>query len=66
MEYEENVQYDDYVIVTHGLLMRCFLARYLKYTIKKFESLKNPNNCDIWILEKKEKEGAYKLITDIK
>lgn len=51
MEYEEKV-YDDYVIVTHGLLMRCFLARYFKWNIKKFEAIWNPENCEIWTLEK--------------
>lgn len=58
MEYEEK-KYDDYVIVTHGLLMRCFLARYFKWSIKKFESIWNPSNCEIWILEKKGKDGLY-------
>lgn len=54
MEYEDK-KYDNYVIVTHGLLMRCFLMRYFKWTIKKFESIKNPENCEIWTLEKKNK-----------
>ena len=26
--------------------------RYFKLTIEEFEKLKNPKNCEIWILEK--------------
>ena len=35
------------VIVTHGLTIRCILARFLHLTVEQFESLANPGNCDI-------------------
>lgn len=35
------------LIVTHGLIMRCFVMRFMHLTVEQFESLANPKNCDI-------------------
>lgn len=35
------------LIVTHGLIMRCFVMRFMHLTVEQFESLANPHNCDI-------------------
>ena len=44
---------DDVVIVTHGLAIRCFVMRYLHLTVEEFESLDNPDNCDIITIDLK-------------
>lgn len=35
------------VIVTHGLTIRCFVMRFMHLTVEQFETISNPNNCDI-------------------
>jgi broad specificity phosphatase PhoE len=36
-----------FVIVTHGMTIRCFAMRFLHLTVEQFESMRNPDNCDI-------------------
>lgn len=36
-----------FVIVTHGMTIRCFVMRFLHLTVEQFESMHNPDNCDI-------------------
>lgn len=36
-----------FVIVTHGMTIRCFVMRFLHLTVEQFESIHNPENCDI-------------------
>ena len=50
----------NYVLVTHGLLMRIFCMCYLRWTVTEFEQVWNPSNCEIWVLQKREK-GSYEL-----
>jgi broad specificity phosphatase PhoE len=40
----------NYVLVTHGISIRVFLARYFRYTIDQFNILANPRNCEMIIL----------------
>lgn len=56
---------DNIVIVCHGLFMRLFVMRYFKFSIDKFDALANPQNCEIWVMEKNSK-GAYELISDLR
>lgn len=35
------------LIISHGLAIRCFIMRYLHLTVEQFDSMKNPNNCDV-------------------
>lgn len=35
------------MIVSHGLTIRCFVARFFHLTVEQFESLANPANCDV-------------------
>ena len=53
---------DNYVIVTHGLLMRIFCMCYLRWTVLEFEQVWNPSNCEIWVLQKIPERGAYELL----
>ena len=45
--YPENV-----LIVSHGLTIRLFLMRWYHWRVEEFESLHNPKNCQIIIMEK--------------
>jgi broad specificity phosphatase PhoE len=35
------------LIVTHGLLIRCFVMRFLHLSVEEFDALANPQNCAI-------------------
>eukprot|EP00521_Asterionellopsis_glacialis_P016146 CAMPEP_0195294220 /NCGR_PEP_ID=MMETSP0707-20130614/14381_1 /TAXON_ID=33640 /ORGANISM="Asterionellopsis glacialis, Strain CCMP134" /LENGTH=489 /DNA_ID=CAMNT_0040355129 /DNA_START=506 /DNA_END=1975 /DNA_ORIENTATION=+ len=40
----------NYVLITHGISVRVFLARYFRYTIEQFSMLSNPRNCEMVML----------------
>ena len=40
-------EWDNVLIITHGLAIRCFVMRYLHLTVEQFDSMKNPGNCDV-------------------
>jgi len=40
------------VIITHGLTLRIFLARWLHWTVSEYESVFNPPNCALVVLER--------------
>lgn len=52
------------IIVGHGMTNRLFLMRWFHYTVERFERIKNPKNCDCYVLEK-QNGGKYKLLTDL-
>ncbi|WJJ55020.1 histidine phosphatase family protein [Xanthomonas phage RTH11] len=54
MRQVERKKPDDVVIVTHGLAIRCFIMRFMHLTVEQFESLDNPDNCDIITIDLKE------------
>ncbi|MCC6475153.1 MAG: histidine phosphatase family protein [Burkholderiales bacterium] len=41
------------LIVSHGLMLRAFVMRFMHLTVEQFESLENPNNCDVITLSPK-------------
>jgi broad specificity phosphatase PhoE len=45
--YPENV-----LIATHGMTLRLFLMRWFHWSAEEFESLRNPQNCQIVIMQK--------------
>jgi len=51
----------NYVIVTHGIAIRVFLARYFRYTIDQFNVLSNPKNGEAVVLKH---DGLGKLKLD--
>jgi len=51
----------NYVLVTHGLLMRIFCMCYLRWTVTEFEDVWNPSNGEIWVLQKVPATGTYEL-----
>ena len=46
----ESGRAQNYVLVTHGISIRVFLARYFRYSIDQFNLLANPQNCEMIIL----------------
>jgi broad specificity phosphatase PhoE len=59
--FPENV-----VIVTHGMTLRLFLMRWYHWTIEEFESLRNPRNCEIVVMERHDTTSKFKLLTELK
>jgi broad specificity phosphatase PhoE len=35
------------LIVSHGLAIRCFIMRFMHLSVEQFESMHNPQNCDV-------------------
>ena len=55
---------DNCIVVTHGMALRAFIMRWLHLSVEEFEGLKNPMNCEFFILER-QPNGKYKLITEM-
>jgi broad specificity phosphatase PhoE len=62
MRQVERKRTDRVLIVTHGLLIRCFVMRFLHLTVEEFDGLANPKNCDVVTLASKS-ELASPLFT---
>jgi broad specificity phosphatase PhoE len=60
----EKFQHENIVLVCHGLFMRLFIMRFFKMSIEKFDLLANPNNCDIWVIEKNS-QGIYEMKSEL-
>lgn len=58
-DYPENT-----LIVTHGMTLRIFLMRWLHWTVEEYESLENPHNCQVLVMEIDE-NGKYQLTTPL-
>lgn len=52
------------VVITHGMTIRLFLMKWLKWTVEDFETYSNPDNCQIVILQRNE-VGKYELISTL-
>ncbi len=61
---ETRVPAEAVVLVSHGLAIRLFLMRYLKWSVKQFDGVWNPKNCDIWVLERRGADGAFELVSN--
>lgn len=48
------------VVVTHGMTIRLFLMRWFHWSVEEFELLRNPQNCEFFILER-QPNGKYDL-----
>jgi broad specificity phosphatase PhoE len=57
-DYPENC-----FIVSHGMLMRVLLMRWMNWTPEQFESLQNPRNCGTYTLLLKA-DGSYGLSSE--
>ena len=52
--FPENV-----VILTHGMTIRLFLMRWFHWKVEKFESVANPENCQLVIMERDENDKYH-------
>ncbi|CAM9591992.1 unnamed protein product, partial [Ectocarpus sp. 12 AP-2014] len=64
MDHSPGTRFQNYVIITHGLMMRLILMRYFQWKVEFFERVWNPSNCETWIMERDER-GSYRLVTEI-
>ncbi len=46
----ETHKSQNYVLVTHGIVLRVLMARYFRYTITQLNTLANPRNCEMVVL----------------
>lgn len=51
-KYWQLHDYNNYVLVTHGLTIQLFLMRWFKYDVDEFHRCQNPGNCEYYVLEK--------------
>ncbi len=53
------------LIVTHGLTLRLFLMRWFHWTVEEFESLRNPLNGEVVVMQKNTAD-RYELLSNLK
>lgn len=58
-DYPQNA-----LIITHGMTLRLFLMRWFHWTVEEFESLRNPRNCQIVVMQK-EPGDRYGLVGEL-
>ena len=56
---------DNALIVTHGMALRVFLCRFFKYSVEYFETIDNPHNGEIFVIEQNS-FGHYVLRTPLR
>jgi broad specificity phosphatase PhoE len=54
------------VLVTHGMTLRIFLMRWFRWTVEEFETLRNPKNGEIVIMEHHQASDKYELTSELK
>jgi broad specificity phosphatase PhoE len=59
-DFEKKSFPENCIIVGHGMTNRVFLMRWFHMTVEEFELLRNPKNCEYYLLELQE-NGKYKL-----
>eukprot|EP00455_Lapot_gusevi_P050831 TRINITY_DN7464_c0_g1_i1.p1 TRINITY_DN7464_c0_g1~~TRINITY_DN7464_c0_g1_i1.p1 ORF type:complete len:324 (+),score=63.40 TRINITY_DN7464_c0_g1_i1:58-1029(+) len=50
------------IIVSHGLFIRFFLMRFYHWTVEQFSQIRNPGNCEFFIMEKDPLDSKYNLV----
>lgn len=63
-DFEKHNFPDNVLIVSHGMTIRLFLMRWFHWSVEEFESLHNPKNCQIIIMEK-QTDDHYTLISEL-
>lgn len=63
-DFEKPTYPENTLIVTHGMTMRLFLMRWFHWTVEEFETVRNPKNCQIVVMEKMENDH-YQLVSGI-
>ena len=63
-DFEKEDFPETVVIVTHGMAIRLFLMKWFHWTVEEFEAMRNPYNCQVFVMEKNEK-NKYDLKTEV-
>lgn len=63
-DFEKQDFPDNAIIFTHGMTLRVIVMRWFHMTVEEFEFLRNPKNCQYYILEL-QPDNKYKLITEM-
>jgi broad specificity phosphatase PhoE len=63
-DFEKEQFSSNCIIVTHGMTMRAFIMRWFHMTVEEFELLKNPGNCQYYLMELQE-NNKYKLVSNL-
>jgi len=63
-DFEKHNFPENVLIVSHGLTIRLFLMRWFHWNVEEFESLHNPKNCQIIIMEK-QIDNHYTLLSEL-
>jgi broad specificity phosphatase PhoE len=50
--FEKQDSPDNALVVTHGLTLRLFVMRWFHWSVEEYEALRNPQNCQIVVLQK--------------
>jgi broad specificity phosphatase PhoE len=65
-DFEKQTFPKNVVIVSHGMTIRLFLMRWFHWTVEEFETLRNPKNAEIIIMEQDPRTGKYHLVSELK
>lgn len=65
-DFEKAAFPGNIVMISHGMTIRLFLMRWFRWTVEEFETLRNPRNADIIIMELDEHTQRYRLATELK
>ena len=60
-DFENSKFEDNCIIVSHGLTIRMFISRWLHLSVEDYEEIKNPKNCEYFILELNPETNKYQL-----
>lgn len=62
-DFQREIFPENVIIVSHGMTLRLFLMRFFHYTVEEFESIRNPKNCQWYLMEKSGEK--YKLMQEL-
>jgi broad specificity phosphatase PhoE len=63
-DFEKPDYPDNALLVSHGLTVRLFLMRWFHWSVETFERLRNPANCEFFVMEL-DASGRYVLRTPL-
>lgn len=58
-------RYDNILIVSHGLTMRIICMRFLHWGVEQLEDVWNPDNGEVWVLERHPDTARYVLSSPV-
>ena len=64
-DFEKSDFPENALIVTHGMTLRIFLMRWFHWSVEFFESIRNPSNGEVFVMERGD-DNRYHLVTDLR